>query len=298
MTDEKNPMTVTGTFTGTFTFSPDTSPEPPMPPSPPTPPAPPVTPPEEPNPPKPPTPPLPPIPPTPPTPPAVAAHGYQIGINPLSRSSLEEPLINVVKSFSYRELAGFEDLLEGGHFDPQTQRLKSLLNPSSYQLFGAIGEHSALYPEFYAGQWVIRWGDEARIYLAGPGLTEVERSSNHAVYNYTGGGRALILIDRLGENGIDLSTIQVYRKEYEESLLNGSNWAPHFIDRVKGYHVIRMMDVMQTNDSTINKIEDQSTSDWFSWNAQTQEPLPQGVKKGCPLMLSFLWPKRLIQRYG
>lgn len=109
------------------------------------------------------------------------------------------------------------------------------------------------------GTYVLDWQGEGTIELAHvPAEAVVERGDHHMVLRLSPGQVLQIALTATDPDGTGdyLRDIRLYNTQHAELLAAGQQFTPEFLDRIDGFRVLRFMDWMGTNNSTVSTWED------------------------------------------
>lgn len=182
----------------------------------------------------------------------------------------EEPFINILHagavSWTETDEINTQELYEAGVLDPVTGLPRSL--PNGWMRSGV---YFSTWPDksHWAGEWILEWETanpkdadlalhwfpDNQQYRAGRTRVEFTRKK--------GNDHAAIAIRKLKS---PLLAVRMFRAENEEALRAGKIYNPRFIEEVKKYHVVRTMDLQETNRTAITHIGELSTMDACCWN--------------------------------
>lgn len=177
---------------------------------------------------------------------------WQIGVNSVKGWSGEDPFINVIKQ-------GAGNHPEGA-FDEATQ---SFADDVSNVVVAAIRDGATVNPEHYKGDWIIEWDGSGSLSTKwkGAGRNEVEATNRiRNVFDGSVAGRAGVYINKPG----GVSNIRVYRAEHEDLYKAGQVFAPHFLEHVSKYDIVRPLDWSGGSVSKVTKASElKSLKDQF-----------------------------------
>lgn len=190
-------------------------------------------------------------------------------------------------------IADLRDLVADGVVDAETgmpnKGTRRLVSPGLFPL---------RWIDAVVGRWRLEWSCEN----AGPcadvnlqGIKAVTKGEGFIVFDVSpdeGNGEGVITV---AERYQDMADISLFRLDDEADFRNGKVWRPALIDNGKQYHVIRTMDLQNTNQATIRRA-DQVPPLSFPWNglafagAQYEGPpiqrlLELGVQTGAEIWL-------------
>ncbi|MEM9495915.1 MAG: hypothetical protein AAGA09_07915 [Pseudomonadota bacterium] len=204
----------------------------------------------------------------------------QIGPWAAATFSFEEPYINLLRASDGQWVAenySTNDLYEAGVLDPVTGLpVKPAPNgspvKSKWMQNGAINDPETGqlrgFGEYYAGEWVLEWEGDAEIKLEG-GSAKIDKVERNRIEFHRGPpGSAVnnavrISMTWIGRGGV--TKMALYRKENEALHRAGKIYNPRFIDMVRQYHVVRMMDLQEANRALISSVDQIATMDAAHW---------------------------------
>lgn len=216
----------------------------------------------------------------------------QYGPSRMGHGSAEDHLINLLAVNSYGNVAGrtqggqpirLAEMIEQGHFDPNTKTWLSLPNRKPIEL-GFIRGQAARYPEYYSGRYVATWegdgdlafrlGEPSSVRRVGKNRIELTFSPDRARWT-------LVQITRIGKAGV--RNVRVFRAEDEAALKNGAIFSTRFRDLVSKYDIVRTMDMNGANNSWVRNVDQIAKIDDVSFGFHPSEFYPTDFARGLPL---------------
>lgn len=221
----------------------------------------------------------------------------EIGIGRATYGDYEDPYLDLLHQADLQWEASrnwpnnndkktYSQMLAAGEIDRTTwipNRIPAGYDYVSTPLFRAGARD---YPAYYAGTYVFEWdGDgDAR---CGFGVATTTVSANRIECTYAAGDTnwSTVEITRMGAG---FSNPRLYRKENETLIKSGEIFSPAWVKLVSGYKIVRAMDAVDTNSSTVVKTSQLATSAMIPWSAQTT-PLDGDVSapRGTPIDVLF-----------
>jgi hypothetical protein len=133
--------------------------------------------------------------------------------------------------------------------------------------------------------WNIAWDGKATctISLNPPGLQNIDSAAGRGTFSLgdTSGHRALVF------GNIDPQdpprNIRIWQDRYDANFQRGERFNPDWLEQIRGFHTLRFMDCMQTNNSQIVEFSDIADLNYRSWGSPKGSPY--GPKGGVPLAL-------------
>lgn len=143
-------------------------------------------------------------------------------------------------------------------------------DPHSPQLFDSVGvvlERQGgryLYPGgqyvvLYEGNGKLRYGFDAKLLRSSPGRDVIEVTPSDA-------GIDLEIVKTDPHDPI--RDIRLVRRQNEAALESGRLFEPAFLDLLKRFRVLRFMDWLQTNGSTLSSWSDRPVPSYYSWGTR------------------------------
>jgi len=143
----------------------------------------------------------------------------------------------------------------------------------------------------FHGAWLLLWDT-----LAGPGAADI-RHTNDLDWTLLKSGRARIvirpedyenpnfhgLIIRINRLDTPLTELALIREEDEVAYNSGQIYRNEFIDRIKNYDVVRVMDWMRSGNSFIRKHEDQAESISAFWSEMARGREYPPARRAAPM---------------
>jgi hypothetical protein len=157
-------------------------------------------------------------------------------------------------------------------------------DPDSPQIFSSVGvllERQGgqyLYP---AGRYVVRYdgdgklvyGFDARLVSSSPGrdVIDVARPSDAGI-------DLRITLTDPKHNGNYIRAIALVRIQDEAAFESGQLFNPVFLDLLKNFHVLRFMDWLHTNGSTLSSWSSRRAPSYYSWAGNDGVPLEVAIR--------------------
>jgi hypothetical protein len=195
------------------------------------------------------------------------SHQLLLGLGFSAPYNMEDPFIDAAKT----RAAGwrFESKTEGRIEDADAVRA-GLLDPETFMPTKKAGyaDHASVavfysgaekFPDYYADTYVLDWKGDARgMMQRWSGSAQEDRRKNSVAYTLTraqvkGGAMRFTAI------GEGFSDIRLYRARHAALLERGEIWNPAFIDYVKRYDIVRMMDIQSTNNIQVRRFDQIAT---------------------------------------
>ncbi|MDQ2066245.1 hypothetical protein Q9295_07665 [Xinfangfangia sp. CPCC 101601] len=115
-----------------------------------------------------------------------------------------------------------------------------------------------------AGRYILRHSGKGALKVEGRARV-VREAVGEVVFDYTPGEGAVILTLTETDPVDPLRDIVVVRQDRAEALAAGQIFNPDWLARIKGVRLLRFMDWMATNDSTLARAEDRPKPQDFTW---------------------------------
>ncbi|MHA7872851.1 MAG: hypothetical protein ACX939_10920, partial [Hyphococcus sp.] len=184
--------------------------------------------------------------------------------------NVEEPFVNIIHasevSWTETNDVNTQALYDAGAIDPRTGLPRKL--PKGWM---RTGVYFSSWPDksHWAGDWVlewetaepnkadlkIHWFPDSQQRRVGRNRVEFTRSATN--------DHAAIAIERLGS---PLTALRLFRKENEAAIRAGKLYNPRFIEKVSKFHVVRTMDLQETNRAAIIRADDIADIESCCWN--------------------------------
>lgn len=115
---------------------------------------------------------------------------------------------------------------------------------------------SGRYVLTYAGRGTLRVEGRARI---------VDQTPGRVVFDYDPGPGAVMITITIIDPVEPIRDIRIVREDRVALLEQGQIFNPEWLDRIRGTKMVRFMDWMATNDSTLSHVADRPRPDDFTW---------------------------------
>lgn len=193
-----------------------------------------------------------------------------LGLNGLADWSVQQPFLDVMKTA--REWVGhlpgqwggwdFTKLQAEGLLDAQgwPDRVPDGLDGISTVLLTDIPPDSG----GVAGRYVLTYEGRGRLVLGGRAAVQSELPGR-VVFDFTPGEGGVILTIEATDPADNIRNIQIVREDRAEALARGEIFNPDWLARIRGVSLIRFMDWMKTNNSTLAEVQDRPKLDDFTW---------------------------------
>lgn len=210
---------------------------------------------------------------------------YQVGPWYPATFNIEEPYINIIKASSTRWSSKNFDMdavLDGGHIGEKTGLPVSLPNGETLtsDVYFTEPRRSGLMVH-WDGDWVLDWQTADGECSASVGLLYfpekniTRRSKCRIEFTRDAAGEVTIYHTaiQVRELKSPLTSLRMYRAENEAALEQGKIYNPAFVDAVRGYDVIRTMDLQEATRASIGSVDQLATMEAAQWgNIAWQSP--------------------------
>jgi hypothetical protein len=115
-----------------------------------------------------------------------------------------------------------------------------------------------------AGRYVMDWKGQGKVKLEGR-INLVEDGERLRVFDYTPGPGGVAITIEETDAGDPIRDIRVVRQDRLTALDAGAIFNPDWLARIRGVRMIRFMDWMATNDSTLARLADRPKPDDYTW---------------------------------
>ncbi|MGE0182690.1 MAG: hypothetical protein AB7F91_07475 [Parvularculaceae bacterium] len=194
-------------------------------------------------------------------------HQLQLGLGFAAPFNMEEPFIDLGRTRDAywtfatpngQRISGAE-AIEAGYVSPTTFMPSKKSRESRYAAVAVLMPNSNLYPDYYAGDYVLDWtGDADGFMQRWPVSVERRRTSNSVEFSLSRqqvkGGSL-----RFRNIGDGFTNFRFYRKQYKPLLDKGELWNPDFIKYVRRYDIVRTMDLQSTNNIMVRRFDQIAT---------------------------------------
>ncbi len=187
--------------------------------------------------------------------------------------SVQQPFLNVMKTarpwigHKPKAWGGFEtaQLVAGGHLDARGYPVSIPQGATglSTLVLTDLPETAAL----VAGRYVLTWDGYARLTIGGR-ATAQQIGDNRIAFDYTPGPGPVILTVTALDPARPLSNMVLVRQDRAAALAAGDVFNPDFLARLDGVRLLRFMDWLATNDSTLSLAADRPRPDDMTWAAR------------------------------
>lgn len=193
-----------------------------------------------------------------------------LGLNGLADWTVQQPFLDVMKTA--REWVGHLPGQWGG-WDHARLRAEGILDARGWPTrlpAGVTGLSTLVLTDIpagsggVAGRYLLAYEGRGRLVLGGRAQV-VSESPGRASFDYTPGEGGVILTIEATEASDPIRNITIVREDRAEALARGEVFNPDWLDRIRGVRMIRFMDWMKTNDSTLSALPDRPKPDDFSW---------------------------------
>lgn len=186
---------------------------------------------------------------------------------------VQQPFLNVMKTarpwIGHRpgQWGGWEtaDLTAGGHLDVRGYPVS--IPAGAAALATVVLTDLPEEARHAAGRYVLTWGGNAEIRVEGR-AERIEAAPGRIAFDYAPGpGPVILTVTRL-DPADRLRDLVLVREDRAAALAAGDLFNPDFVARLKGVRMLRFMDWMATNDSTLSRAADRPRIEDFTWAAR------------------------------
>lgn len=220
----------------------------------------------------------------------------QLGLNFLDSGDLEDPFLDLTKLSSRRwsiRFPGGDTWDDGraiaeGYINADTGLPAGLPEGAQSASGPNIVYGGRIFPNYYAGDYIFEWDGDAYGFIAGePREFQDHEGKNRLRFKVSSKNRKSLFL-RLSQirNG-GVTGVRVYRAEYEPLVKAGEIWNPKFIDYVRHYDVLRMLDMQHENASPVRSFDDVARPEDAGYGVgfTTRSPTPK--RYGAPYEILF-----------
>ncbi|MFT4150833.1 MAG: hypothetical protein QM656_11615 [Paracoccaceae bacterium] len=115
-----------------------------------------------------------------------------------------------------------------------------------------------------AGRYVVKWQGRGVMKVEGRAQV-VSEAAGRIVFDYTPGPGAVILTISVLDPADPIHDIVIVREDREAALEGGAIFNPDWLARIRGVRMVRFMDWMAVNDSTLSHLRDRPRPEDFTW---------------------------------
>lgn len=199
----------------------------------------------------------------------------RLGLNlaPVVDWSVQQPFLDLIKTARpwIGHLEGrwggveFTDLQAGGYLD--AQGWPRAIPPGVTGLSTLILTDLPPDAGGVAGRYVLRHQGQGDLRLEGRARV-VGRAPGRVTFQFTPGEGGVILTIAATDATDPIRAISVVREDREAALDAGEVFNPDWLNLIRGARVLRFMDWMATNNSTLSSLSDRPRRDDFTWARQ------------------------------
>jgi hypothetical protein len=184
--------------------------------------------------------------------------------------AVQQPFLNVMKTarpwigHKPGQWGGFEfaDLVAGGYVSPQGWPLR--IPKGATGLTTLVLTDLPEQARHAAGRYVLTWAGKGDLVLEGR-ATNRAFAPGRIAFDYTPGEGAVILTLTAIESADPIRDMVLVREDRAGALAQGALFNPDWLARVQGVRLLRFMDWMATNNSTLERAADRPRPDDFTW---------------------------------
>lgn len=193
-----------------------------------------------------------------------------LGLNGLADWTVQQPFLDVMKTA--REWVGHLPGQWGG-FDHARLKAEGMLDARGWPTRlpdGVTGLSTLVLTDLpegsggVAGRYLLAYEGRGRLVLAGR-AQNLSEAPGRASFDYTPGEGGVILTIDATEPEDPIRNITLVREDRAEALARGEVFNPDWLARIRGVRMIRFMDWMKTNDSTLSALQDRPKPEDFAW---------------------------------
>ena len=194
-----------------------------------------------------------------------------LGLNGVADWSVQQPFLNILKTA--REWTGHLPGQFGGWDHARLQQAGVLdANGWPTAIPAELTGLSLLFltdlpadAEAVAGRYRLSYRGQGDISLAGR-ATVVEQAPGSMVFDYTPGEGTVSLTLTRTDPADPIRDMVVVREDRAALLAQGKIFNPDWLARIRGVVLIRLMDWMKTNDSTLARLADRPKPEDYTWS--------------------------------
>jgi hypothetical protein len=192
------------------------------------------------------------------------------GLNGVTDWSVQVPFLDLMKSSRPwtghlpGQFGGWDHarLAEGGYLDADgwlTAMPPELAGVSALMLTDLPADAGGV-----AGTYLVRWQGRGEVVIEGR-ATDVRMGDGEATFSYAPGPGFVAVTIRATDTADPVRAISVVRQDRAAALDAGEVFNPDWLARLQGVRMIRFMDWMATNDSTLSRAADRPLPSHATW---------------------------------
>jgi hypothetical protein len=209
----------------------------------------------------------------------VVAPGIGFGLAEVADWSVAQPFLDVMKTARpwIGHLPGqwggwgHEELAAGGWLDAQGWPLA--VPPELSGIATLILTDLPDWAAGVAGRYVLTHQGRGTLKVEGR-ATVAQAASGRVVFDYTPGQGGVLITIAATDRADPIRAIRVVRQDREALLDQGEIFNPDWLARIQGARLVRFMDWMRTNGSSLSRWEDRPRPDDYTW---TKDGVPVEV---------------------
>jgi len=174
-----------------------------------------------------------------------------------------------------RNLFGQEIWEQGGYLDPSTGEIVNPAPPDllaiSRVFYKSANSFQVAAGCNYAGEeWTATWDGSAdgRVEFTTGGGTQVIVAHNRIEFTTGEDPDRVALVLTLTNRNDPPRNVRIFQNRYSRNIINGERFNPDWLAEIKRFGVLRFMDWMVTNNSTISEFSQLADEDYFAWGQQ------------------------------
>ncbi|MEL6369114.1 MAG: hypothetical protein AAFR03_00210 [Pseudomonadota bacterium] len=220
----------------------------------------------------------------------------QVGPHDFASYTYQAPFINFILQDGWKQVRffpkrggggrmNFDELRASGHIDLEKDAIVSLPGPGGLAVARfRNGLSDGVPSHFFDTEWILEFDGDGDFALISPdkrrSMQRVGRNRYEISFEPEHRTHAVLRLTRVGKSPI--RNIRLYEKRYEAQLNAGVLFRPEFIERFRGYDVVRPMDWNRVNSTLATRTDDLATVGQQFYGDRSLPPY--GLKGGLPLV--------------
>ena len=143
-------------------------------------------------------------------------------------------------------------------------------------------------PNYYADHYILEWQGDAYGFVENQPRDLQKRIGANKVAFYAPPKKPFVRqlrFSMIKDGGV--KSVRIYRKKYQDLVEAGEIWNPVFIDHIKGYDIIRTMDLQGTNESPVRSFADVALPTDAFYGGGLRAEWPPSPRYGVPFEILF-----------